>query len=349
MKTGCWGCAWAAAAMMGLVVLLVIAASTGSGFVIGALVACIPAPFYIALALWLDRFEPEPPRYLIAAFLWGAIVAVFFALFLNTFNTIVFAVLFQNAALAQVAGSVISAPLVEESSKAFFLLLMFFFARHEFDGIVDGVIYATMVALGFAMTENIMYYGHAGRDLAVVAVLRGVLSPYSHPLFTSMTGMGLGWARQSDHPAVKVLAPLLGFAGAISLHALWNLSATLGGSLWLLAYIFIMLPAGLVLLAVVGGSLMRESRILAAHLEDVVSPQELKKLQSIPSRIGGGFSAFFRGGPAAWMRYERYTSATSELAFLRQRRRRKLVTPEQAAQQEQQLLQQISAASTTPC
>ena len=38
---------------------------------------------------------------------------------------------------------------------------VFFFLKREFDGVVDGVIYATFAALGFAATENIIYYANA--------------------------------------------------------------------------------------------------------------------------------------------------------------------------------------------
>ena len=55
----------------------------------------------------------------------------------------------------------ISAPIVEESGKAFILFVFFFWKADEFDGVVDGIVYASMAALGFAMTENIQYYGKA--------------------------------------------------------------------------------------------------------------------------------------------------------------------------------------------
>ena len=36
--------------------------------------------------LWLDRYEAEPTRYRVFAFLWGALVAVVGAFFLNTYG-----------------------------------------------------------------------------------------------------------------------------------------------------------------------------------------------------------------------------------------------------------------------
>ena len=81
-----------------------------------------------------------------------------------------------------------------------------------------------MVGLGFAMTENIQYYGRAvtqaggGADSGFI--LRGALAP-SHPMFTSLTGIGLGLARQSRNALVRHCACLWPVA-AISMHAIWN-------------------------------------------------------------------------------------------------------------------------------
>ena len=65
-----------------------------------------------------------------------------------------------------------------------------------------------MAALGFAMSENILYYGKAaamggGEALTATLIIRGFFAPFSHPLFTSLTGIGLGLARQSTNIAVK--------------------------------------------------------------------------------------------------------------------------------------------------
>jgi len=100
-------------------------------------------------------------------------------------------------------GPVFSAPLVEESAKGLALLILFFWKKDEFDDVIDGIVYAAMVGLGFAMGENILYYGRellAGGIVGSLSlfVLRGMLAPFSHPLFTSMTGIGLGLAPQSN-------------------------------------------------------------------------------------------------------------------------------------------------------
>ena len=124
---------------------------------------------------------------------------------------------------------VVSAPVVEETAKALVLFVLFFWRRDEFDGVTDGVVYAAMVGLGFAMTENVKYYGVAvaENNALGVFIVRGIFSPFAHPLFTGMTGVGLGLAAQTVKGWVKVVAPPVGFVAAVVLHASWNASARL--------------------------------------------------------------------------------------------------------------------------
>src|SRR6266498_2306439 len=168
---------------------------------IGLVSATVPVPIYLVLVLWIDRYEAEPGWMLATAFFWGAIVAVFFAFLINTASDVAVQLMTNNARAGRTFGAVISAPIVEESAKALILFIFFFWKKDEFDGVIDGIVYAAMVGLGFAMTENIQYYGKAVMErgaggLTFVFILRGALAPFSHPMFTSMTGIGLGIARQ---------------------------------------------------------------------------------------------------------------------------------------------------------
>ena len=150
------------AALLGLIVLLLIGSETGPiELIIGMICAMLPVPIYIMLLLWIDRYESEPLWMLTTTFLWGALVAVFIAIILNTVNGAIITAVTNSAQIGEHFGAVISAPIVEESAKAFILLVLFFWKKDEFDGIVDGIVYAGMVGLGFAMTENILYYGRA--------------------------------------------------------------------------------------------------------------------------------------------------------------------------------------------
>ena len=72
-RTRWWTGRRKAVATFGVLTLLLIAAETGTvGFAVGLLMATLPLPLYVAIALWLDRFEAEPRGMLVRAFAWGA-------------------------------------------------------------------------------------------------------------------------------------------------------------------------------------------------------------------------------------------------------------------------------------
>jgi RsiW-degrading membrane proteinase PrsW (M82 family) len=318
------------ALLLGLLVLLLIGAETGLvEMIIGLVCASLPVPVYIMLLLWIDRYESEPLWMLATAFLWGALVAVFIAIILNTINGVIIAAATNSAQIGQNFGAVVSAPIVEESAKALILLILFLWKKDEFDGIVDGIVYAGMVGLGFAMTENILYYGRAVQEgvgaLTFIFVLRGMAAPFSHPLFTSMTGIGLGWSRQSTNGFVKLVMPVLGFMLAILLHATWNGTATYGGAAGFFAgYFIIMGPAFIVTLMVIYFSLRREGRIVRQFLypdyqRGFFDALEYERLCSISGRLGMSWNAMTTRGFSGWRNRMRCNQIASELAFHRSR------------------------------
>jgi RsiW-degrading membrane proteinase PrsW (M82 family) len=143
------------ALLLALLLLLMTGLQTGPvPLLIGFILATLPVPLYVALALWIDRYESEPVWTLVTAFAWGALVAVFIAAFFNTLSSFVVASLVNDEA-GNFFGAVFSAPIVEESAKAAVLFGLYFWKQDEFDGVIDGIVYASMVGLGFAMTENI--------------------------------------------------------------------------------------------------------------------------------------------------------------------------------------------------
>ena len=90
-----------------------------------------------------------------------------------------------------------------------YLYCLIFFRRY-FDDILDGIVFAGVIALGFATVENVLYYGQAlgdgrsGRHYGDLFVMRGILSPFAHVTFTSMTGIGCGIARESHNKFVRI-------------------------------------------------------------------------------------------------------------------------------------------------
>ena len=262
--------------------------------VTGASLAFPAVVVYLTVPRLLDRYDPEPAWALLLVFVWGAVAACGFS---ATINSAV------HAAAGDDVASVLSAPFVEEFFKALALFAMWFFWRREFDGVVDGIIYATFVALGFAAIENVVYYTRAGvrsdDELTAVFVMRGVLSPWAHPLFTAMTGIGFGLARESERRWVRALGPLLGYGGAVILHMVWNGSAVLSREvgvplpLLLLPLWLLFVLAFLVMVMVLVG---RRGRIIREHLQDEVlygtlSPGEVQLVGSAFGLWRVGFGA----------------------------------------------------------
>jgi protease PrsW len=327
-----------AALLLGLLVLVLIGFETGPiGLLVGLLSATIPVPLYLLLVLWIDRYESEPLWMLATAFFWGALVAVFFAFLLNTASGLTIAAITDSMKAAETFAAVISAPIVEESAKALILFIFFFWKKDEFDGVIDGIVYAAMVGVGFAMTENIQYYGRAvlengGAGLTAVFIIRGTLAPFSHPLFTSMTGIGLGLARQSRNTIVKFVTPVVGFLAAICMHSIWNGSAAIfGGPVFLLTYLVIMVPAFFIMLVVILLALRREGQIVREFLlpdfqGGLLSPREYNQFCTIRGRMGASFNAFSRGGVAHWRACRQFNQMASELAFHRSRVARGIVS-----------------------
>jgi RsiW-degrading membrane proteinase PrsW (M82 family) len=304
---------------MAAVLALTAAGVGGRVFAVAAAVAVLPLPLYIGAVLWLDRFEPEPRGMLAVAFLWGASVAVVVSGLVNGV---------MDAVVGPGWTAIAGAPVVEEALKAAVLVRFYVARKDEFDGVVDGVIYAAMVGLGFAFAENVDYYGRALQQggtagLAVIFTLRGMLAPFSHPLFTSLTGLGLGVARQSGSRAVAAVAPAVGFAGAVALHALWNAGAS-AGLLFFVVYGLVMIPALAVLLGIVAASLKFEGRVVQTRLAPeaatgLLTGEEYARLCSVRGRMHASAAAFRQGGLAAWRARQAFHRAASELAFLRQR------------------------------
>lgn len=202
--------------------------------VISAVVAFVPAILYLLPIIWLDRYDPEPLWLLALAFAWGALVAVIVSLIINTFFGVAVGIAVSPEA-GEAVGAVMSAPIFEEASKGLGLVILLVFFRRYFDDILDGIVFAGVIALGFATVENVLYYGRALTEagfggLLLLFVLRGVMSPFAHVTFTSMTGIGCGIARESHNSFVKIVMPVLGYFGAVLLHAIWNGMAVIGGT-----------------------------------------------------------------------------------------------------------------------
>ncbi|MEH1165623.1 PrsW family intramembrane metalloprotease [Micromonospora sp. CPCC 205539] len=334
---------------------------------IGLAAAVLPVPVLVACFLWLDRYEPEPLKYLIFCFAWGAFVSTAAALTVNEFA----ADRFADWGLPSALTGVLVAPFIEELTKALGPILLLVFRRREWSGITDGLVYCGLSAVGFAMVENILYlggYGYAAgadrygpatgtQQVIAIFIVRILLFGFAHPLFTSMTGVGLGIAARTADRRVRVFAPVAGLLLAMMLHGTWNLLPTLTQAtgqavIMLYGFLGVMVPIffGTVGLAV----WLRawEGRLTERTLPDYVragwlSPPEVAALSSLGRRHAARSWARRVAGDAGVKAMRGYQFAATRLALLRDGTLRGLdrkpADQARTAREEWELLQAISA------
>lgn len=211
------------------VVVYVISAIGTSAFALGGVLAVVPLAVVFFTVRWIDRWEPEPRLAVVFAFLWGAGVAVLLALIVGAEIENVIAALGGPGPAYEFFSAAIQAPIVEEAGKALGVLVLFWVARRHFDGPIDGLVYAAWIAGGFAFTENILYFGSElinidgdGTAIYQMFLVRGLMSPFAHVMFTACTGIALGFAARSKSRSAAVGIFAAGLALAMALHALWN-------------------------------------------------------------------------------------------------------------------------------
>ncbi|MGW4598927.1 PrsW family intramembrane metalloprotease [Streptomyces sp. NPDC004457] len=335
-------------ALSGLVILALVRRQTGTeGFLVGLGLAVLPVPWLMAAFRWLDRVEPGPWRNLVFSFAWGACAAALIAIVANSFATKWIATSTADPASADTLGATVIAPIVEESAKAAAVLLVFLFRRRDFTGIVDGVVIAGVTATGFAFTENILYLGTAfGTDqltgdsgiasvTAATFFVRIVMSPFAHPLFTVLTGIGFGVAALSAERqhARRVLLPLCGLLLAMGMHAFWNGSSTFGEYGFFAVYGAFMVPVFAVVTWLAVWTRQRELRTVRAELPPYVlagwlGPAEPFALGSMRARRMARDYARHHHGRQAAREVARYEAYATSLAFLRHRGRRGKAGPD---------------------
>jgi RsiW-degrading membrane proteinase PrsW (M82 family) len=239
---------------LAMIVLTVMLLSGGPvGFGLSALLGVAPLPVLLAAVLSLDRLEPEPKLNLAFAFAWGAGVAIVLGVALSFVGEALFTRAGFGEAVVDDVGTVLLAPVIEEALKGSALLLLLR-RRQEIDGLTDGIVYASMAGLGFAAVENVGYYmlayneDGAGGALQLF-VIRGLIDPLGHPIYTSMIGLGVAYAL-TRRTAARFAAMPLGYLGAVFLHGLWNGSATTGSLAWVAAAYLVIMGALILLITV---------------------------------------------------------------------------------------------------
>lgn len=289
----------------------------------------VPMFFFAWLIYWLDRYEKEPGPLLGGVFVWGAVVAAGGAFLINSLiGEGIYSMTRSEAATNLTTGTLV-APIVEECLKGFAVFIVFLVFRREFDSYLDGVVYAAIVALGFAATENAFYiykYGYEAGGIAGLvwlAFVRVGLVGWQHPFYTAFIGIGLAASRLSRNTPVKVLAPVTTLFVAVIAHSIHNtLGEVLPGETGLVAGTAYDWTGWLFMLLFITWATFREKHWIEAQLQEEVSlglitPDEYRIACSAWSQTGARLGALFAGHYQAT---NRFYQTCAELAHKKQQR-----------------------------
>jgi RsiW-degrading membrane proteinase PrsW (M82 family) len=310
-----------------------------SSLIAAIIIPLIPALGINILVNYMDRFEREPWFLRLSAFLWGAIIAIPFALLIErkvdaTLQNLL------GPGTSDVLRSVLkglNAGVTEETIKGLGLLLLFLILRDEFDNVTDGIVYGALIGAGFAMVENFRYFALDFKQFpAFLIVYRIILGWPNHSIFTVCFGAALGYLRHTRVRWRQILIPLLGYLCAVGLHSFFDfvtfqasttLSATPGNSsvsiLSLLALIGDYVPPFLVqlfLLYILIKSLAHEAAVIREFLavevtRGVVRVDEYALLQNSFQRTKVERRVLHESGFRQWLRVKALYQTEIGLAF----------------------------------
>jgi len=183
----------------------------------------LPALFWAAYHWHADRHLPEPPLHLLFAFGLG-IASFYLGLFLYwSLGLINLRLDAYSLAAGNLPGlfayAVLVIGVIEEVVKIIpFLFIVLRF--REFDEPIDGIIYASFIALGFSALENIYYLDSL---TTTQAWARGFAGPVVHMVFASMWGYHIGKAYLLGKPLLPIT--LLMLALTAFLHGVYDFIA----------------------------------------------------------------------------------------------------------------------------
>jgi RsiW-degrading membrane proteinase PrsW (M82 family) len=284
-------------------------------FLVILLAAALPTALYTLLLWWLDRYEKEPLHLLAVSFVWGAVPALVLAIGteLATGGAI-------EAMFGAGTNATLGAPIVEEVLKACALVGIFVWARREFNGVLDGIIYGALVGLGFSMSETVLYLLFFNDQLVATWWLRSGMFGFNHAFFSSIVGIGMGLVRYKQH-ATQLFVVAVALVLAIGAHMLHNTAVQAGvvglGIAWIANS-----GGVLVVLATAVLSLRNELDWINTELRDevvqgVLTRQQFAEVASPTLRGRAQLRTLVVHGWLPYRRLRRFHHLLTELAFVK--------------------------------
>ena len=295
--------------------------------------AVVPTLIYAIVVWWLDRYEKEPLWLLSVAFIWGAVPAVIISFILE--SSLGISTLELGELLGNLLESSVVAPIIEESAKALALLGIYIIMRHEFDGVLDGIVYGALIGFGFGMTENGLYFlSNAAEgspiDWNFLVFMRSIVFGLNHAFYTSLTGAALGYARLSRKRWERWLVPVIGLAAAVFFHTVHNLFATLAEYVCFSLGVSVVSQMGglLILLVILILAWGEEKEQIEKQLAEevsrgVITKKEYAIIGSYRRRVAAWWKALSNSGWRAARQQSRLFKLATELAFAKRRQQKR--------------------------
>lgn len=307
----------------------------------------------VAVLIWCaDVYNRKPFWAAFIALAWGALGATLWSII---GSGIAIAVLenMTDGTTVEFISAVVFAPVVEEFFKGIILIALLLIPR-GYESATNGLVYGCMIGLGFAITENFLYYMSSYYEAGIAAwvatiIVRTLLTTFVHVMATGTTGAALGFgASRGHHPLEMVFLGLGGYSVAIVIHGVWNLTATLSeytNPIFFLIGILCFLFAFAILLCSALASIMYDRRILQQEFDEetrlgVLSVGDSIVLSNFTKR--NALQYLFPG-----RLQDDYKKAAIRLAVIkRQNRSNPTLKREQEIEYLRQLIRQIQNQST---
>ncbi|MEO0337722.1 MAG: PrsW family glutamic-type intramembrane protease [Bacteroidota bacterium] len=185
-------------------------------FILQVALAILPCILIIFLIYRADRYEKEAIFPLVLCFLLGILI---------TFPLFELQALFDRLGIARnstilmtIFYSFILISLTEETLK-YAVLRIYPYRQSFFNEPIDGIVYAMMIGMGFAMLENVFY---AYQFEMTTTVLRGFTAVPAHACFAAIMGFFVGKARFAKEAKKRKRFLLLGWLVPIGVHGLYD-------------------------------------------------------------------------------------------------------------------------------
>ncbi|MCB4797332.1 PrsW family intramembrane metalloprotease [Neotamlana laminarinivorans] len=179
------------------------------------LLAVAPIFIIIIYIYTRDLYEKEPKKLLAICFMLGAIVSIIITSILYYFFDIFLPLTNALSVIQQFVKAFLVVGLTEEFSK-YIIVRYYAQKKRDFNEPFDGIVYAVMVSMGFAATENIFYVIENGYQ---TAILRAFTAVPAHATFGVLMGYFMGKAKFSKN---RIILNLSGLLLAIIFHGAYD-------------------------------------------------------------------------------------------------------------------------------